>query len=285
MNRSLLLSVSLVVVALFGGAPALAGEVGASGSTPDALRIVVYEDFEPFSERSQGIDVELGKLLSESLGRRPEIVSVKASEDVNKDLRNMIGKGHHTVTIPLAHVMMHVPVDRMVGGRYTGAVVFAPYFREKYALLRNPDVIPEYQDATVFKGHKVGVEADSLPQSFLLTEVGQANAANVVQFRTVPDAVQALQNGEVAAVMATRAELEGLVGRSPKHLALSDLHEEGLMRVPAWNVGLAVKSDDEQLRDELSRAIDHIRASGDLERLFEQRGISYVAPRPAIANP
>jgi len=242
------------------------------------LRVVVYDDFEPFSKDSKGIDADLGTMLANALGRKPEIVGVRAADDVNKDLRNMIGKGYHTVNIPLAHVMMHVPVDKTIGGAFTGAVVFSPYYKESFVLLRNCKDIKEYRDATVFKEHKVGVEMNSLPQVYLLSKVGQESAANVVQFKEVSEAVKALQAGDISAIMATRAQLESLVGPSPADFAYSDVQEGGVIQVPSWNVGLAVKTDNVQLRDDLGRAMEQIRSSGQLNELFERYKTTYVAP-------
>jgi hypothetical protein len=96
-------------------------DAGAAEPAPEApltreagiLKVAVYNELAPFSDKGQGIDADLGAALAAKLGLKLGLLPFNAGDDVNDDLRNMVWKGHYLGYGP-ADVMLHVPVDRML---------------------------------------------------------------------------------------------------------------------------------------------------------------------------
>lgn len=260
--------------------PARAAD-GLELSQPGRLRIAVYNDLPPYSDKGRGIDVAIGEALAARMGLGAEIVGFKADDDMNDDLRNMVWKGHYLGTRP-ADVMLHVPADPYLAEQNRQVRIFAPYHVETVAILRNPARVPAVIGSAakaleVFTREKIGVEVRSLPDTFLLSVLNGRLRENVVHFRTVAEAVAALQRGEIAAVMASRAEIEAARG----DLAAFPLEPVALpeLRTASWPLGLAVKADRPALADALQVALRDLRRDGTLAGIFSRHGVTYLPPK------
>ena len=81
------------------------------------LRVAVYQDYKPYSWRENnqlvGIDVEIAKLLANSLHARLDLFELRADDDLNDDLRNGVWKGSVVGAAP-GDVMLHVPYDKRI---------------------------------------------------------------------------------------------------------------------------------------------------------------------------
>ncbi len=243
-----------------------------------ALRIAVYADFAPWSARGKGIDIALGKALAERLGLRAEFVEFAADEDMNDDLRNMVWRGHYLGTRP-ADVMLHVPVDVHLARRNDKVTIFGPYHLETMALARDSARVPAGASATdleLFTRERIGAEVDTHASDFLLHVLGGRLRDQVVHFRSTELALQALQRGEIAAVLGTRTQLEAGLGGAPGY-ALDSLTMPEL-RLRGWPLGMAVKVEHTELAAALSGALAELQRSGELERIFAQHGVSHRVP-------
>lgn len=243
-----------------------------------ALRIAVYADFAPWSARGKGIDIALGKALAERLGLRAEFVEFAADEDMNDDLRNMVWRGHYLGTRP-ADVMLHVPVDVHLARRNDKVTIFGPYHLETMALARDSARVPAVASATdleLFTRERIGAEVDTHASDFLLHALGGRLRDQVVHFRSTELALQALQRGEIAAVLGTRTQLEAGLGGAPGY-ALDSLTMPEL-RLRGWPLGMAVKVEHTELAAALSGALAELQRSGELERIFAQHGVSHRVP-------
>ncbi len=243
-----------------------------------ALRIAVYADFAPWSARGKGIDIALGKALAERLGLRAEFVEFAADEDMNDDLRNMVWRGHYLGTRP-ADVMLHVPVDVHLARRNDKVTIFGPYHLETMALARDSARVPAVASATdleLFTRERIGAEVDTHASDFLLHVLGGRLRDQVVHFRSTELALQALQRGEIAAVLGTRTQLEAGLGGAPGY-ALDSLTMPEL-RLRGWPLGMAVKVEHTELAAALSGALAELQRSGELERIFAQHGVSHRVP-------
>ena len=250
-------------------------------SKPGRLRIAVYKDMPPYSDNGKGIDVALGESLAARLGLAPEVVSFAADEDMNDDLRNMVWKGHYMGTQP-ADVMLHVPADPYLAQQNEQVRIFGPYHVETVAVIRNPSRIPPLAGSAAtaleaFTREKIGVELASLPDDFLLSVLNGRLRENVVHFRTVAQAVAALKRGEVAAVMASRAEIEAargdLTGFPLEPVSMPEL------RIASWPLGMAVKADRPALADALQAALRDLRRDGTLAGIFSRHGVTHMPPK------
>lgn len=244
------------------------------------LRVAVYNDFPPYSHKGKGVDVSIGEALAARMGLRAEIVSFTADEDMSDDLRNMVWKGHYLGTRP-ADVMLHVPVDQHLAERNDQVRIFGPYHLETVAIARDPGRVGPVTGSAataleVFTREKVGVETASLADDFLLGVLHGRLRSNVAHYTTIADAVAALERGEIAAVMATRTELEGALGKQARfEIGPVEMPE---LRIKGWPLGMAVKADDADLADALSRAMIDIQRDGTLARIFAEHGVSHRTP-------
>jgi len=248
---------------------------------PGRLRVAVYRDFAPYSTGTQGIDVEIGRLLAQSLGLAVEIVPFTADEDLNDDLRNMVWKGHYLGTRP-ADVMLHVPVDPHLADQNDKVKICAPYHVERIAVARQPQRVPTSvqgsaaQGLEVFTREKIGVETASLPDAFLLAVLSGRLREQVVHFKTVGEAAQALQRGEISAVMATQAEIEAAL-RGDSRFVIEQVQLAEL-KTDHWLLGMAVKADSIVLAASLEQAVQTLRRDQLIAKVFRQFGVSYHAP-------
>lgn len=266
--------------------PHLDGGARASSATFDQiiergeLIIAVYRDFPPFSAtrggRLAGIDVEIGTALAKRLKLRPRFFPLTAGETVDDDLRNAVWKGHY-LERRVADVMLHVPTERAFALRQTEAVLFAPYFRERVAVARDPDRINSRDSVEVFADEKVGVEVDSLADLYLTEALGGRLRANVVHFPTHATAVDALLAGEVAAVMGAESEIAAQLAARKSRWPLAPMTVPGLAKTH-WELGLAVKDSNRDLAYALGDAVTALRADGTIARIFRRHGIPYHAP-------
>lgn len=244
------------------------------------LRVAVYNNFPPYSFDGRGIDVEIGKALAERLGVKPEIFWFNSDEDMNDDLRNMVWKGHYLGAQP-GDVMLHVPLDKHLAAQNDKVRIFAPYHIEALALARIASRVPEPAGSAavvldVFTREKVGVEVATGSDGFLLSVLNGRLRENVVHYRTVTLAAAGLRAGEVAAVMAPRAELEAaLKSDSAFPVKLVKMPE---LRVDHWPLAMAVKSDDGALAEALSAALIGLQKDGTVARIFNSYGITHQLP-------
>jgi len=242
--------------------------------------IAVYRDFPPFSYHRDGmlvgIDVDLGRVIAERLGVDVSFMVVTADENMDDDLRNVVWKGHF-LRREVADLMLHVPIDRQLALRNDLAAFFAPYFRREFALAYDPEWIESDPDPTVFMREKVSVELDSLPDFYLSSAYGGQLRENVVHYRTVEAAARALVDGEVAAVMAPRSEIEAGLGSDAERFGIGPVAMTGFAK-PTWVVGVAVDHNSRDVGYAVEDIIAAEVASGAIERIFSGYGISYRSP-------
>ena len=240
------------------------------------LRIAVYNRFPPYSNADQGIDVDLGKAIARKLGVLPEILGFRAGEEMSDDLRNMVWKGHYLGTQP-ADVMMHVPVDKVLADANEQVRIFGQYHHESLAMARDPSRVPVPHGSAavtleVFTREKIGVDGDTLADSFLMGVLGGRLRSNVVHFRSVADAARALREGELAAVLAPRAELEAALPGEQR--LIIDEARIAQLKTGHWPLGMAVKADAVELAAAIDRALAELKADGTVAAIFKQHGIT-----------
>lgn len=245
-----------------------------------SLRVAVYAGFAPYSDRGKGVDVAIGQALAGRLGLQAQIVEFPAGETMNDDLRNMVWRGHYLGGQP-GDVMLHVPVDLEFARSNEQVAIFGPYHLETMALARRPERVPPPQGSAanafeVFTREKIGAELDTHASDFLLHVLNGRLRENVVHFRTIPEAAQAMSRGEVSAVLGTYTQLEaafaGAQGIAIDPLAMPE------MRVSGWPLGMAVKAESTGLAGALSAALADLQRSGELDRIFREHGLTHRLP-------
>ncbi len=241
------------------------------------LKVAVYKEFAPWSYHEEGrlvgVDVDLGALLAKSLGVSASYLELPAGENLNDDLRNAVWRGS-VLGSPVADVMLHVPVDKGLAAQNDKTLIGAPYYRERFLLASTSDCSA---GPAALDGLRVGVELDSAPDFFMLGAFGGKFRNNVVHFPDGAAAAAAMARGQVQAVLATRAQVQhGLRGYAgPVSYYTGVL--PGLGRT-SWPVGVAVRSDSDDLMQSLSTALAAAVGHGVVASVFQNHGVTYSEP-------
>jgi ABC-type amino acid transport substrate-binding protein len=240
-----------------------------------SLKVAVYNEFAPFSDKGSGIDIDLAAALAAKLGVKLSLLPFPADEEVADDLRNMVWKGHYLGYGP-ADLMLHVPVDNRLMTDNPQVRIFAPYYVETLRLVRSARTVEKFEGMDSLAGKRIGVEKVSLSGMLMLGE-GEGRFRDHVQiYPTAGEALAALKAGGLDAVVAKRAEIEAAVRGDPA-FPLEDVQFQRMPRA-GWAVGMAVKKGDEELARRLQAALNELAASGELKALFAKHGVQAVQP-------
>jgi cystine transport system substrate-binding protein len=266
-------ALALACIVLFTAAPARADwqKIQQSGH----LKVAVYNDFLPFSDKGAGIDVDLAGALSARLGLKLTLLPFPAGESLDDDLRNMVWKGHYLGYGP-ADVMLHVPVDQRLMAENDKVQIFAPYHVETVRLVRSAKSVPAFDGLDALSGKKIGVEKVSIAAMLMLGEGNGKFRDGVRIYPTATEAVQALKAGELDAVLANRSEIESVMRGDPAF----PLHDVSFQRLPrsGWAIGMAVRKDDIEIAKKLQAAMNEMAANGELKAIFAKYGVQVVRP-------
>jgi ABC-type amino acid transport substrate-binding protein len=239
------------------------------------LKVAVYNEFAPFSDKGGGIDVDLAGALAARLGLKLSLLPFPADEEVADDLRNMVWKGHYLGYGP-ADVMMHVPLDQRLMNDNPQVRIFAPYYVETLRLVRSARSIPQFEGVGSLGGKRIGVEKVSISGMLMLGE-GEGRFRNQVHiYPSAGEALAALKAGSLDAVLAKRSEIESVMRGDPA-FPLEDVNFQRMPRA-GWAVGMAVRKGDEELARRLQAALNEMSASGELAALFAKHGVQVAKP-------
>ncbi|MBU2358051.1 substrate-binding periplasmic protein [Loktanella sp. M215] len=243
------------------------------------ITFAAYENFPPWSyaENNQptGVDIEIGRLIAESLGVEARFDLVPAGETVEADLRNWIWQGPPTGG-SVDNVMLHVPYDVNFACRVDQVVFNGQYAKETIAIAYNKTDYPDSPPVPAyFRYDTVGVENDTIAD-FYLAGIGNGMLIpKMKHYPTVAAAMLAMAAGDVMAVMGPRAQLQaGLT-------ADGDVHQPPLpgLAVGTWTVGLAVHTRYRYLGYAVDDAIRAALDDGRIAEIFASHGLSYDAPQ------
>lgn len=251
-------------------------EIRAAGS----VRIAFYRDYRPFSWEAEagwtGIDLEVAGLIAEGLGVGLGPMPIQAGETVDDDLRNAVWRGF-TVDKSWANLLLHVPVDRQLEIRSELAVIMAPYFVDQIAIALDPEQVEGEFSLGMFEGKRVAVELDTLGDIYLTMHQGGRLREALVRARTAEEAAEALRTGEAAALMAPRAQIEGLLGADMSRFELI-LGPFPQLPMASWPIGCAVRENARDLGYAVGDIVTAAIRDGRMEAIFNRFGVTYRAP-------
>ena len=240
----------------------------------------VYRDFPPFSYlrdgKPAGIDVDIAQAIAEQLGVRLRLLHLTADENVDDDLRNAVWKGHY-LGGGVADVMLHIPYDRQLALRNDLVVLFAPYLKEQIVVARDRAKLGDDANLAVFRYEPIAVELDSLADLYLSGAFGGSIRGSLQHYLDVQSAGQALMEGRVAGLMAPRSQTEYSLRKARERFDIGIVPTPGLSK-PNWLIGLAVKNTYRQLGYAVEDIIAGMMRNGEMARIFESHGISYLPP-------
>lgn len=242
------------------------------------IEFAVYDDYPPYSfeeaGKPRGVDIEIGKLIAQSIGVKPRFKFVAAGENLDADLRNTLWKGP-IVGGAVSNVMLRVPYDSAFTCRVEQVVFTGQYQTEGIAIAYDKATYPEDKPVPAyFRFDTVAVENDSIADFYLTSLAGGQLNANIRRFPTMAQAMEALAAGEVKAAMGPKAQLEyGLT-------EALEVHQPPLpgFSVGNWTIGLGVNFRYRPLGYAVDDAIYAALADGRIAEIFESYGLSFTPP-------
>jgi polar amino acid transport system substrate-binding protein len=239
------------------------------------LTVALYRDFAPFSDKGQGIDVELAQALAAKLGVKMSPLWFTAGERVEDDLRKMVWLGTPIGYGP-ADVMMHVPVDRNFMARAKQVNIFAPYHRERFAIGRQLEKLPTLDSLEPFEKLSLAVEGDSMGALVMSSADNGRYREKLKIFKNAEEAIEALKSGTAVAALAQQGELEGILGDDSRFAI--DLPPHPVLRLRQWMLGLAVKAESEDVAKALEGAMNELLADGTVKSIMQRHGVKHRQP-------
>ncbi|MDE1914480.1 MAG: transporter substrate-binding domain-containing protein [Sphingomonadales bacterium] len=273
-----------MAMAALGLAPGVAGAAPlAKVKALGVLRVAIYKDNRPWSWREGGemvgIDADLGTALAKALGVHVDLAELMPGDDVEADLRNGVWKGGLLGFQP-ADVMLHVPFDRDFAAKNDQVAIVAPYYRESFQFACVKSQLDCNAPPLQYRGRKLAVETDSIPDFYLMGAGGGVLARDVAHFQTGYDAVTALATGKADGALASRAQIETVLAQHQEAaIAKRTLPLPGLSS-PGWDIGMAVKENSRNLGDAIEEHLNAMAASGQLKAIFARYGVTWT---PALA--
>lgn len=262
-------------------APGKLEEIRQAGS----IEIAVYQEFPPWSFQAEGggykgIDVAIAKALGEAMGLNVTINGFRHDETMSDDIRNMVWKGHYIGRKP-ADAMIHVGMAKGFQELNDQATFLGAYYNETMGLAYNVERFGgEVTSPLAFAGNKIGVELDTLGAFFLSSAFEGQLRDNAVHFLSVPEAMRALSNAEVAAVVAPLGELYGTAAMLEKDVAVRHVQLTGIYQTD-WDVGIAIKAGNPKLAAKIAAAMQELRANGKIKAIFAEYSVPYRPPSTA----
>lgn len=247
------------------------------------LKVAVYKDNPPFAEGAasgmQGLDVALAGALARAMNLGLTLLAFDADENMDDDLRNMVWKGHYLGFGP-ADVMLQVPVDKHLIQNNPQVQVLGPYMRQTLVLMRDTERLAQAQRPEDLKGVNIAAERGTGAASAVMGYDGGLlrNQVHIVNSGT--EAGEAVLKGQAVAAYLTRAQAEAAMFRAGVQPGRFELSTLALNGVPnnGWPVGMAVKKSNQELAQALVTALQSLRDSGELLKLFQQQGLTLTAP-------
>lgn len=242
------------------------------------MLFAVYEDYPPYSWEDggtpRGVDIDIARLIAGDLGVEARFNFVAAGENLDADLRNNIWKGA-LIGGRVSNVMMRIPYDSAFKCRVEQVAFTGQYAGESIAIAYSKAEYPEEKPVPAyFRFDLVGVENDSISDFYLSSLVGGQLRANMRRFPSTGAAMEALDAGEVKAVMGPLAELEhGLTDKSA-------VHQPPLagFAVSRWTLGVAVNFRYRPLAYAVDDAIYAALQDGRIAAIYESYGLTHSAP-------
>lgn len=251
--------------------------------------IAVYNNFPPFSQKvdgeAVGIDIDIAKQIASSLGVKLSLLWMTPGETTEDDFRNYLWKGHiiHKVK---ADVMMRSPYDREFAlkrddvGLLVNELVhmFAPYHTESWQIIHSKLRLPNVPTMSMFQYHPIGAEIDSIPHFYLMSAFSGAFRENTTHYTTNKDAIDAMKEGEIDAVMGLRSQISWLHSSLDSKKYQLATNAFPLIGKQKWDMGLAVHNEYRALSYAIEDVVTQMVVSNEMKQLFDKHNVFYEKP-------
>ncbi|MEQ1696670.1 MAG: transporter substrate-binding domain-containing protein [Hyphomicrobiaceae bacterium] len=273
-------SLLAIILVLTGGSGAASARPLDDVVASKVLRVILYEDNEPFSWNDKGelrgIDVEIARAVAAKLGVQAEITLRMTGEQIDQDLRTNVVRGTFGGGIA-GDVMFHVPVDREVGLRVREAVIGNAYFQQRIGLAVRSDRAGEIASFDVFKSEKIGVQLATVSDYFLMRFAGGALVNNISHYLKPKQGVDRFVSKETPAVLGVRSHMEAMLKERGVTAKWQSPPMPGITRAE-WVLGTAVNEQSRDLSYAIGAALSELAADGTLAAICGKFGVTYLPP-------
>ena len=228
----------------------LSGEVAApAANETKKLIMCTNAEFPPYEYKEggefKGIDVEVAKLIGEKLGYEIEILDIAFDSiipTINSDKADF-GMAGMTVT-----------EDRKENVD----------FSHTYQTAVQAIIVPansEIVDIDGLSDKKIGVQLGTTGDIYCTGDFGETNIA---RYPKIVDGVQAMKAGTIDACVIDDQVAKAVVAQDSSSFKILDTpyaEEE---------YAIAVKKGDTELLDKINKAVDEIKASGELQKIVDK---------------
>jgi ABC-type amino acid transport substrate-binding protein len=234
-----------------------------SAQTGTPVRFCLASDNLPMSAAyppPRGIEVEIARAISERLGREALFIwrdaSEESPEEALQDGRCDVAAGAIVDPGPMAE-----------GLRVPDLALTDPYYSAGYLLIHRPEV-PSAGALAELRDIRIGVEMISIPVYTL-----KLRGHKVYAMHDHEGVIQAVADGRIDYGYIWGPLVAWLL-RERDDVVLAEAFEP----VDRWNFALAVREEDEPLRQALNGAIRELVESGGVAATFGKYGVPYLAP-------
>ncbi|QUH00882.1 ABC transporter permease subunit [Saccharopolyspora erythraea] len=251
---------------------------GASGRpelvAPDRLTVGVDLSYPPYnyfdSGRPSGFDVDFDRALAQRMGLRPEFVDTSFEQLI---------AGLKAQRYDVAISALYITPER------AKEIDFVPYFTTGNSLVVRTDSPLRPAGPAELCGQRVGV----IKGGQIVTQLReQASAAcvregrpgiDVREFASDPVATQALIAGQLDVQATDAAVAKAAVDHSGRGLVITS---SGLLYPTSVGIGLA--RSNPALKEQVTKAFEELKASGEYDRLLQRYNLRPVDPELVRAN-
>jgi ABC-type amino acid transport substrate-binding protein len=242
------------------------------------MLFAVYENNPPYSWQEgatpRGVDIEIARLIAEDIGVEARFNFVAADENLDADLRNNIWRGP-IVGGRVANVMMRVPYDSQLKCRVEQVVFTGQYAAESIAIAYDAATYPDEKPVPAhFRFDPVAVENDSISDFYLSSFAGGQLAGKITRYPDMVEAMQALAEDEVSAVMGPLGQLEFGADEG------IGIHQPPLagFAVSRWTLGVAVNFRYRPLAYWVDDAVRYALEDGRIAQIYADYGLTHQQP-------
>jgi polar amino acid transport system substrate-binding protein len=193
----------------------------------------------------QGFDIDIGTEIGKDLGHEVKWVKIPFER-----LFDILKKGEAELVLSAISITEE---------RKKEFAFSTPYFDSSNTIARRKDK-PELKDLASLTGKKVGVQNGTTGHQFMQSQKTARNVT-VVTFKTLDDALGALNRTEVDAVVGDQPILTYSIFQSFGQLLPLDV------QVTNEQYGVVVRKNEKELLTKVNGTIERLKKSGELEAL------------------
>lgn len=281
---------------------------GAASAQTSLLRICMNEDVPPYSvargDSGSGFDVALATALAKHLGRSLEIQWFESKIDdessptleanaLLSDKRCDLMAGYplveHSLGRPAAKSARlpdfrgSGPKDRRRRVELGEVIPSRPYQRAPLALIFAPGVAKRpIANLGDVEDLRFGAEGGTLADAILMLYKKGKLIDHITHFPPGRSEMLArLEAGEIDAAFVTLHRFDAYRIKNPQ----TRIQHSGYNYPIAFNLGYAALSGNAALVETVSAALDSMRSSGEIEKLAQASGVTYVEPKQPFVSP